>query len=100
MRDPQEYAAGHLAGAVSAPGGQLVQATDLYVGMLNARLVLVDDEGVRALMTGSWLKQMGWPEVLCAHRGGNGNGMAAAAGTRRRAGAGDAHRCGGAGDDA
>ena len=28
VRDPPEYAAGHVAGAVSAPGGQLVQATD------------------------------------------------------------------------
>src|SRR5262249_7429649 len=31
VRDPREYAAGHVAGAVSAPGGQLVQATDQYV---------------------------------------------------------------------
>src|SRR5499427_1362607 len=28
VRDPEEYAAGHVAGSVSAPGGQLVQATD------------------------------------------------------------------------
>ena len=32
VRDPREYAAGHVAGAISAPGGQLVQATDQYVG--------------------------------------------------------------------
>lgn len=63
VRDPTEYAAGHVAGAVSAPGGQLVQATDQYVGTLNARLVLVDDLDVRAIMTASWLTQMGWPEV-------------------------------------
>jgi rhodanese-related sulfurtransferase len=29
----------------------------------NARIVLVDDDGVRAVMTGSWLFQMGCPEV-------------------------------------
>ena len=29
----------------------------------NARIVLIDDDGVRAVMTGSWLVQMGWPEV-------------------------------------
>ena len=64
VRDPAEYRAGHVAGAISAPGGQLVQATDQYVGTLGARLVLIDDLEVRALMTGSWLRQMGWRDVF------------------------------------
>lgn len=64
VRDPAEYAAGHVAGAVSAPGGQLVQATDQYVGTLGARIVLVDDLAVRAAMTGSWLRQMGFRDVF------------------------------------
>src|SRR5207302_3468663 len=63
VRSPEEYAEGHLAGARSAPGGQLVQATDLYMATRNARVVLIDNDGVRAVMTGSWLVQMGWPEV-------------------------------------
>jgi rhodanese-related sulfurtransferase/predicted metal-dependent enzyme (double-stranded beta helix superfamily) len=63
VRSPEEYAAGHLPGFASAPGGQLVQATDTYCGVRNARIVLADSDGVRARMTGSWLKQMGWPEV-------------------------------------
>jgi len=63
VRDPTEYAAGHIPGAVSAPGGQLVQGTDQYIGTLGARVVLVDDKEVRALMTASWLRQMGWREV-------------------------------------
>lgn len=63
VRSTEEYEAGHLAGARSAPGGQLVQATDAYMATRNARLVLIDDDGVRAVMTGSWLVQMGWPEV-------------------------------------
>ncbi len=63
VRSPEEYVAGHLPGSRSAPGGQLVQATDAYVGTLNARLVLVDDDGVRALMTASWLLQLGWDEI-------------------------------------
>jgi rhodanese-related sulfurtransferase len=63
VRGPEEYAAGHLAIARSAPGGQLVQATDAYMATRNPRIVLVDDDGVRAVMTGSWLVQMGWPEV-------------------------------------
>ncbi|HLJ19266.1 MAG TPA: rhodanese-like domain-containing protein [Stellaceae bacterium] len=63
VRSPEEYTAGHLAGSRSAPGGQLVQATDAYVGTLNARLVLIDDDGIRSLMTASWLLQLGWAEV-------------------------------------
>jgi rhodanese-related sulfurtransferase len=63
VRSPEEYEAGHLAIARSAPGGQLVQATDTYMATRNARVVLVDDDGVRSVMTGSWLVQMGWPEV-------------------------------------
>ena len=63
VRDPAEYAAGHVAGALSAPGGQLVQATDQYAATLRARIVCVDDKAVRAVMTASWLVQMGWAEV-------------------------------------
>jgi rhodanese-related sulfurtransferase len=64
VRDPREYAAGHVAGALSAPGGQLVQATDQYVGTLGARIVLIDPAEVRAVMTASWLRQMGWRDVF------------------------------------
>ena len=51
VRTPEEFNEGHIEGSVSAPGGQLVQATDEYVATRNARLVLVDDNGVRATMT-------------------------------------------------
>ncbi len=64
VRDPAEYKAGHLPGAISAPGGQLVQATDIYAGTLGARIVVCDEAQVRALMTASWLKQMGWQDVF------------------------------------
>jgi rhodanese-related sulfurtransferase len=63
VRGADEFNAGHLPDARSAPGGQLVQATDEYVGVRNARLVLVDDTEVRASMTASWLRQLGWPDV-------------------------------------
>ena len=75
VRDPQEYAAGHVAGAMSAPGGQLVQATDQYAGTLGARIVLIDDAEVRAAMTGSWLKQMGWKDVFALVASGGETGM-------------------------
>lgn len=60
VRTPEEYAAGHLPGFASAPGGQLVQETDHAVPVRGARVVLADDDGVRAPMTASWLAQMGW----------------------------------------
>ena len=75
VRDPDEYAAGHVAGAISAPGGQLVQATDQYAGTLNARIVLVDDKQVRAVMTASWLTQMGWREVYVLVAAGEERGI-------------------------
>jgi len=81
VRDPAEYAAGHLSGATSAPGGQLVQATDAWVAVRHARIVLVDDTGTRAAMTAGWLRQLGGWEVLCLSDGMEGrleSGMPAA----------------------
>jgi rhodanese-related sulfurtransferase len=63
VRDPLEYEAGHPTGWDNAPGGQLVQATDEYIGTLHARVVLRDDDGVRARMTASWLRQLGYLDV-------------------------------------
>lgn len=60
VRDPAEYEAGHLPASRPVPGGQLVQETDHYASVRGARVVLVDNEGVRADMTASWLAQMGW----------------------------------------
>jgi rhodanese-related sulfurtransferase len=76
VRDPAEYQAGHLAGAISAPGGQLVQATDQYIGTLGARIVLTDDLEVRAAMTGSWLRQMGFADVYVLAEAGAETGRA------------------------
>jgi len=64
VRTPEEFSEGHLDGSRSAPGGQLVQATDEYVATRNARLVLADDNGVRATMTASWLRQLGWADAV------------------------------------
>ncbi|MFO1084027.1 MAG: rhodanese-like domain-containing protein [Reyranellaceae bacterium] len=63
VRDPAEYAQGHLKGFRHAAGGQLVQATDQYVGARNATIVLHDNDGVRATLTAHWLLQMGWAET-------------------------------------
>ncbi|WP_250474193.1 rhodanese homology domain-containing protein [Caballeronia sp. GAFFF1] len=58
VRTPDEYESGHAPGFRDAPGGQLVQETEMYAPVRGARVVLFDDDGVRANMTASWLAQM------------------------------------------
>jgi rhodanese-related sulfurtransferase len=60
VRTPDEYLSGHLPGFRSAPGGQLVQETDVFAPVRGSRIVLADHDGVRANMSASWLAQMGW----------------------------------------
>jgi rhodanese-related sulfurtransferase len=60
VRTPEEHAAGPPSDFLSAPGGQLVQETDMFAPVRGARIVLFDDVGARADMTASWLAQMGW----------------------------------------
>lgn len=68
VRNPEEFENGHLPGAASAPGGQLVQATDTFIAVRPAVIVLADNDGVRATMTAAWLVQMGHDEVyVLAH---------------------------------
>ena len=59
VRTAEEFETDGVAGSVHAPGGQLVQATDRWVGVKNARIVVVDAENVRAPMIASWLRQLG-----------------------------------------
>jgi rhodanese-related sulfurtransferase len=66
VRDPAEFAAGHRPGSTNAPGGQLVQATDAWIGVRHATIVVIDDDGVRARMSAGWLRQMGFAEVYVA----------------------------------
>lgn len=63
VRTLEEFETCRIAGSRHAPGGQLVQATDEYVGVRGARIVLVDPARVRSVMTASWLNQMGWDEA-------------------------------------
>ena len=63
VRQGWEYEAGHLPGALWAEGVQLVQKTDTFIATRGARVVLIDDDGVRAAMTASWLIQMGFKEA-------------------------------------
>ncbi len=59
VRSAEEVAARSPPGFRHAPGGQLIQATDAWVGVKGARLVLADDELVRAPMVAGWLRQLG-----------------------------------------
>ncbi len=65
VRTREEFLAGHVAGFTHAPGGQLVQATDNWVALRPARIILTDmGDGTRARMTGGWLSLLGQWEVL------------------------------------
>jgi rhodanese-related sulfurtransferase len=59
VRTAEEFAATGVPGFLHAPGGQLIQATDQWVGVKGARLVLADDEMVRAPVVAAWLRQLG-----------------------------------------
>jgi len=63
VRTSEEYAREHIAGAVWAPGGQAVQATDEYVAVRAAAIVLACDGLARSVMTAAWLRRMGFPNV-------------------------------------
>ena len=76
VRTREEYEAGHLPDARWVAGGQLVQATDRHVGTLRSRIVLTDDDGVRATMTASWLVQMGWRDAVVLEGGVEGHALA------------------------
>ncbi|WP_161142480.1 rhodanese-like domain-containing protein, partial [Propylenella binzhouense] len=60
VRSAEEYAAGHLPGAVHAPCGQAVQATDQWIGVRRSRVVLLDDSGLRGVLAAFWLRQLGY----------------------------------------
>jgi rhodanese-related sulfurtransferase len=63
VRTREEYAAGHIAGALWVPGGQAVQATDETIAVRAASIVLACDGFARATLTAAWLKRMGFPDV-------------------------------------
>ncbi|MDG4667629.1 rhodanese-like domain-containing protein [Mycobacterium sp. 236(2023)] len=64
VRTPGEYEAGHLPGSRSAPSWDVAPWTFRHVGTHNARIVLVDNDSVRATVAASWITQIGWGEVF------------------------------------
>jgi len=58
VRDAAEHAADPHPALPWAPGGQLVQATDQWIGVRRARVILADDTGLRATLAAFWLRQL------------------------------------------
>lgn len=77
VRTPEEFAAATLPGAQHAPGGQLIQANDQYLAVRQAELILFDDDGVRAPLVASWMRQLGFE--ACVLSAGTKSGVTAAA---------------------
>lgn len=60
VRSADEARDDPLAVAIHAASGQLVQATDQWVGVRNSRLILCCDTGLRAALAAFWLSQLGY----------------------------------------
>jgi rhodanese-related sulfurtransferase len=69
VRTVQEYAQGHIPGFQWSPGGQAVQRSDDLVGVRNGHVVFTCDGRVRATVTASWYRQMGFPNVYAVDGG-------------------------------
>jgi rhodanese-related sulfurtransferase len=77
VRTAEEASAAPIAGFRHAPGGQLVQATDQWVGVRGARIVVADGEMIRAPMVAAWLRQLGHEAYVL-----DASGQAAVSGVR------------------
>lgn len=65
VRAPEVADADKVVVATPAPCGQLVQATDQWAAVRGARVVLLDDEGLRGAIAAFWLRALGYePAVL------------------------------------
>lgn len=60
VRTPEEFETAAVPGTRNAPGGQLIQATDQWLAVRGARVLLVDHDGIRAPIVARWLRRMGW----------------------------------------
>ncbi|WP_179283321.1 rhodanese-like domain-containing protein [Bordetella genomosp. 9] len=72
VRTAEEYHAGHYEGARHAPGGQLLQATDRWLGTLGARIVVIDTDGTRSAVVCHWLRCMNWDAYTLVYEAGAG----------------------------
>lgn len=64
VRSAPEVAADPVAVATPVLGVQLVQATDQWVGVRRARIVVIDDTGLRAAIAAYWLRLLGYETCI------------------------------------
>ncbi|ONH33546.1 hypothetical protein BL254_19610 [Protofrankia sp. BMG5.30] len=64
VRTPEEFETGHLPGSHSAPSWDVAPWVFRHIATHNARIVLVDNDLVRATVVASWIIQFGWGEVF------------------------------------
>ena len=69
VRTREEFVAGHLPGFWWMPGGQAVQRADDTVAVRTGTIVFCCDGAVRASVTASWYRQMGFTEVYAVTGG-------------------------------
>ena len=63
VRPLVEYVKGHVPGSQCLPGGQACQRTDDFVAVHDARIVFVDNNEARSLVTAYWFRRMGFRNV-------------------------------------
>lgn len=64
IRTREEYEANGISGSRHALGGQLVQSVDNWVGVRGGRIILMDNEMIRAPMMANWIHQIGYDVVV------------------------------------
>lgn len=64
VRTAEEFALDGIPGSRHVLGGQLVQATEDRIGVKGSRVILMDDEMVRAPMMANWLHQIGYEVAI------------------------------------
>lgn len=69
VRTNEEYQQGHIPGFRWFPGGQAVQRCDDVVAVRNSTIVFACDDRVRATLTASWYRQLGFAEVFALDGG-------------------------------
>jgi rhodanese-related sulfurtransferase len=64
LRTQAEAEKDQVPAAVNVLGGQLVQATDQWVGVRRSRIILACEGGLRSALAAFWLKQLGYEVVV------------------------------------
>jgi rhodanese-related sulfurtransferase len=63
LRAPGQHLVAHVPRSVSVANDRLIVRHEELIGARDAPVVLIDDDPVRALLTGVWLRRLGLPRV-------------------------------------